>query len=273
MPLARIADRNIFYEIVGSGPPLVISAGQGTGPQARAALIAGLAEHFSVLTYDQRGTGRSEPAPQGEPIEDLATDIGGLMDAVKWPQACVMGLSTGTGMATAFATRHPHRVERLVLAAPWTHGSPEFQQIQRLRQAAARSLDPERYAEFNALLLYSPDYRRDHAARLAALALQARQRPQDAHGIAARLEAILAFDARPHYPRITCPSLVVGAQDDLIMPVWFAVEAAQAIPGARLVVLNGGGHMFPESRTTEFLAAALPFLQGHTLGEGIGDAH
>lgn len=174
-------------------------------------------------------------------------------------------------MATAFATHHPNRVKRLVLAAPWTHGSAEFQQIQRLRQAAARSLDPESYAQFNALVLYSPDYRRDHASRLEALAFQARRRPQDVHGIVARLDAILAFDARPYYPRIACPTLVMGAQDDLIMPVWFAVEAARAISDAQLVVLNGGGHMFPESRTSEFLEAALPFLQGHTLGEGIGD--
>ena len=260
MPLARIGKHEIYYEVLGQGHPLVLSAGQGTGPQARAELIRVLAQHFSVLTYDQRGTGRSAPAPQGEPIEELSTDIEGLMDEVGWPQAHLVGLSTGTGMATALATRCPVRVSRLVLAAPWTHGSPDFQLLQRLRQAAARSLPADRYFEFNSLLLYSPDYRREHFDQLAMLAKKALDHPQDAQGIAARLEAILAFDARPHYPRIACPSLVIGAKDDLIMPVWFAQEAARHIPGARLVVLDGGGHMFAESRTSEFLAEVLQFL-------------
>lgn len=268
MPWAPIAGRNIHYEIVGNGPPLVVSAGQGTGPEARAPLISGLSKHFSVLTYDQRGTGRSDPCPQGDPIEDLANDIHGLLEFVQWPRVSLMGLSTGTGMATAFATSHPQRVNRLVLAAPWTHGSPEFQQIQRLRQAAARALDPEQYLRFNALLLYSPDYRRDHAGRLNNLALQACQRPQDSAGIAARLEAILAFDARPLYPKIVCPTLVLGAQDDLIMPVWFAKEAAHNIENAKLVVLGGGGHMFPESRTTEFLEHVVPFFLGENIEDG-----
>ena len=85
--------------------------------------------------------------------------------------------------------------------------------------------------------------------------------PQDAEGIAARLNAILAFDARPFYPRIACPTLVMGARDDLIMPFWFAQDAAAAIPQSKLALLESGGHLFCETRTPEFLAEVLPFLE------------
>jgi pimeloyl-ACP methyl ester carboxylesterase len=44
------------------------------------------------------------------------------------------------------------------------------------------------------------------------------------------------------------------------MPSWFAEDAARASPGARLAILDGGGHMFPETRTAEFLGIVLPFL-------------
>jgi aminoacrylate hydrolase len=53
---------------------------------------------------------------------------------------------------------------------------------------------------------------------------------------------------------------VMGARDDLVMPVWHAEHAARAIPGAHLDVSEGGGHMFPETRTAQFLRAVTRFL-------------
>lgn len=261
MPDAVIGGARIHYEISGRGQPLVLTTGQGTGPEARAELIAGLARDHAVLSYDQRGTGRSERVAQGQPIEALAEDIVGLMDAAGFARADVLGLSTGTGKATALAARHPARVTRLVLAAPWTHGDAYLQTIQQMRMAAARTMPPDHHAHLNAHIIYPPEYRRAHHARFARLAADALKAPQDAAGIAARLNAILAFDARPLYPRIACPALVMAARDDQIMPSWFAEEAARLLPDARLVVLDGGGHMFPETRTAEFLRAVGAFLR------------
>lgn len=249
----------LYYDIVGEGPPLVIAAGQGTGPQARQPLTDGLARQHTVLSYDPRGTGRSEPVPQGQSMEELAQDVLALMDAAKFEKARVLGISTGTGKATVLAALYPERVERLVLAAPWTHGDPALHILQNLRKAAARSLPPDLYVHFNALLLYDPAYRRAHAGRFAELA--SRALGQDAEGMAARLDAILRFDARPLYGRISCPTLICGARDDLVMPLWFAQDAASAIPGARLVVFEEGGHMFVDTRTDAFLQHVLPFLR------------
>lgn len=258
---AVIGGARIHYEICGQGHALVLTTGQGTGPEARAELIAGLARDHTVLTYDQRGTGRSERVAQGQPIETLAEDILGLMDAAGFARAHVVGHSTGTGMATALAARHPGRVTRLVLAAPWTHGDAYLRMIQDMRMAAARTMPPDHHAQLNAAIIYPPEYRRAHHRRFAAMAMKALDAPQDAVGIAARLNAILAFDARPLYPRIGCPTLVMAARDDQIMPGWFAEEAARAIPGAQLGVLEGGGHMFPETRTAEFLQRLGAFLR------------
>lgn len=260
MPIAAIRGAGIYYELDGEGPPLVLTTGQGTGPEARAELIASLAQQHRVLSYDQRGTGRSERVRQGQSIEDLAGDIAGLMDHVGFDRAHLMGLSTGTGKATSFAALHPERVDRLVLAAPWTHGDADLQVLQNMRKAAARSMPADHYVHFNALLIYPPEYRRAHFARFETLSRKAMETPQDAAGIAARLDAILRFDARPLYPRIRSRTLVLAARDDLVMPYWHAENAARAIPGAQLVLLEHGGHLFPETRTAEFLKPVLPFL-------------
>lgn len=255
MPHATIAGAAIHYELVGSGPALVLTTGQGTGPEARAELLRGLARRHTVLTYDQRGLGRSQRVPQGQSIEALSDDILALMDVVGFAKAAVIGMSTGTGKATALAARNPSRVGKLVLAAPWTHADAELLALQNMRKAAARDLPAAHHAQLNALLLYSADHRRLHRDRFAAMTA-----PQDAAGIAARLDAILAFDARLHYPKVACPTLVCGAQDDLVMPIWHARQAAASIRGAKLIEFPSGGHMFPETRTADFLAAVDAFV-------------
>lgn len=260
MPKATVGGAQIHFEVVGQGTPLVLTTGQGSGPEARDELVRGLARHHTVLSYDQRGTGRSGRATQGQSMTELAEDVVALMNAAGFARAGVIGLSTGTGKATALAANHPDRVMRLVLGAPWTHGDAYLTNLQNMRKAAARTMPPDHYTNFNALLLYPPEYRRAHFARFEGLARSALSSPQDAPGIASRLDAILAFDARPFYARITCPTLVLGARDDLVMPLWFAQEAARAIAGARLVTFDGGGHLFPETRTADFLKEVVGFL-------------
>jgi pimeloyl-ACP methyl ester carboxylesterase len=274
MAEAVVGGVRIHYELAGEGPPVVVTAGQGTGAEARAAWLAGLARHHLVLSYDQRGTGRSERTAQGQSMRELADDIVALMDHAGMERAHVIGVSTGTGKATALAAQHPGRVDRLVLAAPWTHGDASLHTLQAMRKAAARTMPPDHYVHFNALLIYPPEYRRQHAARFEALARQALAAPQDAAGIAARLDAILGFDARPLYPALRQPTLVVGARDDLVMPLWHAQEAARQIPGARLALLEGGGHLFAETRTSELLDLVLPFLaEASPAGPGASSAH
>lgn len=256
----KIDDVQIHYDVVGDGPPLILTSGLGTGPSARAGMIAGLARDYCVVTYDQRGTGRSSPAAQGQSIEMLGRDIVALMDHLKFDRVHLVGLSTGTGKATAVAAHHPDRVHKLVLAAPWTHGDALLGLVQHIRIAAAGSMPPDLYTQLNAMLLYPPRYRREHASRFDAAAKAAAGRKPDVDGLRARLEAILRFDARPLYPLIKHPALIMAARDDLVMPSWFAESAAASLAHSHLVLLDEGGHMFPETRTDEFVSQTLAFL-------------
>ena len=260
MPDVIVQGVSLHYETTGAGEPLIVLMGQSSGPDGRDALLGGLARHFTVITHDQRGTGRSQKVPEGFPIETLAADVVGLMDHMGLARAHLLCHSTGCGMGHVIAARHPERVGKLVLAAPWAYADEHLAGIQALRKAAAVALPPGHYANLNALLLFPPEFRRAHAAGFARAAARAKAHPHDATAIAARLDAILAFDARGLWPLIGSPTLVMVARDDQIMPAWFGVDAANAIAGARLVEFDGGGHLFPESRTAAFLEAVVGFL-------------
>lgn len=260
MPFARIEGGDIHYEMRGNGPPLAMLLPQSGGPVGVGPFIDRLAARFRVIRYDQRGTGRSAPAPapEGMSMAGRAGELEGLLDALGIDRAHLFCHSTGCGIGLAFAASRPDRVAGLALANPWSHGDAHLTAMQRLRVAAARALDPYRYAWFNASLLFPPDYRRAHAEAFERLARNAP--PQDAEGIEARLEAILAFDARPLAPGLSCPALIATAADDQLMPPWFGAELAALIPGAVHLALDGGGHMLPETRAEALASAVLDFL-------------
>lgn len=257
------------YELKGSGTPLVLLLPHSTGPNGRQALIDGLARLHTVVTYSRRGTNHGVTAPGELTMTAQAADVVELLGVLDVGQAHLVCHSTGCGIGLSVAAHHPERVTGLVLAAPWSHADDYLTAMQTLRKAAAHALDPEQYARFNAALLFPPTYRRTHAVGFAQQANEAHGNPQDAVEFARRLDAILAFDARPLWPAIRCSTLVMVAGDDQLMPPWFAAEAASVIRGAELVEFDEGGHMLPETRTDDFVAAVLDFLaQARSTGSG-----
>ena len=173
MPLADINGIGVHYEIKGTGTPVLLLLPQSTGPAGRRELVDRLARHHTVLTYDQRGNGRSAPAQDGLSIATLAEDAIDLMNALEFGRTHLVCHSTGCGIGQSLAARYPERFGGLVLAAPWTHADAHLSSMQTLRKAAACALDPEQYARFNAALLFPPAFRRADEAGFARLAAEA----------------------------------------------------------------------------------------------------
>ncbi len=262
MPMAKIEGGDIHYTVTGQGRPLVMLLPQSSGPVGVAPFLDALAERFMIIRYDQRGTGRSAPvsAQDGMSMSGRAAEVIGLLNAMELERVALCCHSTGCGIGVATVSEYPQRVDELVLASPWSHGDGHLTTMQQLRVAAARGLDPYRYAWFNAGLLFPPDYRRTHEAGFERMAVEAKEYPQDADQIEGRLNAILSFDSRPLLPSISCPTLIVTGKDDQLMPDWFGREMAEAVPNSLLLALDGGGHMLPETRGGELASAITEFL-------------
>lgn len=261
MPMAKATGGDIFFRRQGAGAPSVMLLPQSTGPVGVEPFVEALAEGFDVIRYDQRGTGRSAPAAPVDAITmaDRANEVGSLLDALGVERAHLICHSTGCGVGLAFASAFPDRVGRLALAAPWSHGDSYLTTMQNLRVAAARALGPADYARYNASLLFPPAYRRRHAEGFDRLAAKAA--PPDPDQIAARLGAILDFDARVHAGTIARPALVVTAEDDQLMPPWFGRELAKLMPAGQFVELAGGGHMTTETRSAELAGMIIDFFE------------
>ena len=261
MPIAEVEGGDIFYTQKGVGAPMTMLLPQSSGPVGLTPLLDSLRKQFSVILYDQRGTGKSAPVPSPEAmsITGRAEEVCGLLDILKIERSWLCCHSTGCGVGFPTVAAYPDRVSGLILISPWSFGDTHLTTMQSLRVAAAHSLDPYRYAWFNASLLYPPDYRRQYAIGFEDMAKDAVASPQDADAIEKRLNAIVAYDARLTAREIKCPTLLCAAEDDQLMPIWFARELVDLIPDAKLIAFKGGGHMLPETRSAALIKAIVDF--------------
>src|SRR5215510_13204041 len=120
----KVPGASLYYEVTGSGPVLLMIPGAPADAGAFAAIAAQLADRYTVVTYDWRGSARS---PLDEPVGDLpgglamqvqGDDAGHLLAAVGDGPAYVLGCSGGALVGLDLAARHPDRVDALVAHEP-----------------------------------------------------------------------------------------------------------------------------------------------------------
>jgi len=133
MPIAKVNGINIAYDVSGHGEPLVLIMGPGGTRQSWFFQKRAFGKHFKVITFDNRGIGKSDKPDEPYTIKTLADDTIGLMNHLCIDKAHVLGVSGGGRVAQEVAINYPERVNKLVLAST-THGgedevTPEMQKV------------------------------------------------------------------------------------------------------------------------------------------------
>ena len=248
MAYLHVNGLNLWTERKGDGPPLLFISGTGGDLRRKPGPLDGpLARRFDMAAYDQRGLGQSVKPDGPYAMADYADDAAGLLDALDWPRAHVVGVSFGGMVAQNLAVRHPDRINRLVLCctSPGGAGGASYP----LHTLA--DMDPMARARH---MIPISDRRRDAAwaeanrepyEMLVAMAADDpwADEPRRRLGAMLQLQARAGHDVWDRLPDITAPTLIcAGRYDDLAGPA--AQEAmASRIPGAALRWYEGG-HMF-----------------------------
>src|SRR5688572_6773298 len=113
---ARCGEVELYYEVEGSGPALVLGHSIGMDVTLWQPVAERLADAYTVVRFDARGHGRSDKPPGPYRVEAMAEDVYGLLQAVGLERAVVGGLSLGGSLGLALALAHPEAVEALILA-------------------------------------------------------------------------------------------------------------------------------------------------------------
>jgi len=225
-------------------------------------LASRFADHFRVLTFDQRGSGLSEKPHTAYSIALLADDTAALMDHVGFSAAHIIGVSMGGTIAQELALRHPAKVRSLILVCT-TPGGPKAIRIGGSAFAAAYStqaISAEERGRALAEAAFTRGYIEQHPEIIPAMIEARRQRPLDPVALEQRMKAVLAHDAYDRLSRIACPTLVITGKDDALVAWQNSQLLAERIPGARLVMLGPAGHCFWLEQPQQSRDAMVQFL-------------
>ncbi|MFT4040623.1 MAG: alpha/beta fold hydrolase [Thermomicrobiales bacterium] len=245
MPLFETDAGDLYFEVMGDGPPLLLIAGFSGNTTGWLPLQPALAEHFTLIMFDNRGAGRSATPPGPYTIPQMAGDAVALLDHLGVDRAHVLGSSMGGMIAQELALQHPSRVDKLVLNVTAARPSPVLRRFCEANiWAIEQGMSPEDRMFWVLPWMASPAIMTDHEKVARTLAVRlANPWPAPGAGMIAQAQAIMAHDALARVGQIAAPTLVLAAAEDILTPVAGARELAEAIPGAQLQVLPRGSHV------------------------------
>ena len=261
MPGIPVGEITLDCERSGSGPSLLMIMGRsGTYSHWGEPLLSGLRRDFDVIVYDHRGVGASSRLQGPLTIRQMAADAAGLLDALELDCAHVLGISMGGMVAQELALAHAERVRTLTLGCTYCGGPGSLlssQEIQRRMADAVASGDIERAIRtaWEANVSAGFAAREAEWERFRELSLRRRVALEV---ILEQTRAVAGHDTHARLGEIALPTLVVHGTVDQTLPVANGEMIAELIPGARLELLEGVGHLFflerPE-RSAELLRA------------------
>lgn len=233
--------------VAGEGPALLLIPGLGATRVVFDPIVPLLTEGHRVVVYDQRGIGASELTPGPYTTDQLADDAAAVLDGLGIERAAVLGASFGGMVAQKLAIRHPNAVDALFLAATgpgYAHlvQEPDPAATDALLGKGART--PSDAYRLACTVLYSRTFQHDHAAFIDAQVRDRAARPIAARAFQAQLAASRSHDAWDELPSIMATTVVLHGSEDAVMPLPNAIALCERIPGARLVVFDGAGHLF-----------------------------
>jgi 3-oxoadipate enol-lactonase len=262
MPELKINGAKIYYEEKGSGQPLVLISGLGSNGGAWAPVIEMLSQAYRCITFDARGTGRSDVTDGPYSIDSLADDTVALIEQLNLHRAHVVGWSMGASILQSMLIRHPQVLIRAVLLNAFPNYTP-LQQAWLDASMALRESDIDRTAiaafgmSWGLTLRILSDHQR--TLSLASIAVTD-PFPTSNAGFKAQAEGLRSYDARPFLSSVRTPTLVLAGAEDILTPVSQSIEIARLIPGSELKVLPRGGHRMVVEYPDDTISAVCDFL-------------
>ena len=215
------------------GFPVLFISGLGGYASFWQEQVGAFAKRFEVVTFDHRGIGQSDPARMGYTVERMTVDAIALLDALEIRRAHVVGHSTGGAVAQVMAIEHPSRLASVVLSATWTKADAYFRRVYALRKEILERLGPSIYLQSATLLWYPSWWVARNNEKLRQIEAQHLATFAPTEIVLNRIDAMLAFDRTSELGRIKTPTLVIGAEDDIVDSSLLFGGAGAADPGGR----------------------------------------
>lgn len=253
MPYAKVNGTQLYYEAHGQGAPLILAHGGASNHISWFHQVVGFRDHYTVVTYDQRGFGFSEE--NGDFSVSAVDDLKELLDHLGHQTVALMGQSLGGAVVAGFASRYPERVRALVLS------STPAGLVETGRRAPAADEPQPPYQEMVKGMIGQDEFSirnpAMHFLTTELIEINSRVSAQRLNG---------TFYGRNDIAPIAAagfPVLLVNGDDDPRGTTGHMEKIAAQLPNSKLVIVPGGGHLVYLENPASYNRQILDFLLEH----------
>ncbi len=253
MPFATVAGRSVYYVQQGrQGLPVIFVHGSGSNHLVWGSQVRALGEVAQAIAADLPGHGRSQP-PGCNSVSDYTDIIRGLLDALHFERAVVVGHSLGGAIAQTFGLTYPERTAGLGLVGT----GARLRVLPAILEGVLSPADFEKAMQLVVDCSYAPGL--DAEMRRRAEEDFRACPPQVTHDDFAACDA---FDIMARVSDIRAPTLIVCGRQDRLTPIKYSEYLASKIPNARLVLVEGAGHSVMVEQPEAVNQALVEFVRG-----------
>jgi 3-oxoadipate enol-lactonase len=255
MPKANLAEIEMYYEVAGSGVPVLLApASWWPSDTWNVGVVPFLSQHFKTIIFDCRGTGRSSKPADGYTVSQFAQDCIALLAHLRVERCHAVGFALGGQIMQALAIERPELVATLTIAASGTGA--------RTLTGGQRGLAPDTELEIqqigferyirnyieNDTMAFNPKFYRENSRVVAALANAVWSGQSTVEIFRKHEDVRLTWDTLGSAPQVRVPTLILcGADDDVARrgstPVGTAKRLAELTPGSELLLIPNTKHM------------------------------
>ncbi len=264
MPVVHANGVDIHYRISGEGAEtVVLISGVGDDLEGWAAQVDPLvAAGLRVVTFDNRGVGRSSLPPGPYSSREMAADTKALADTLGLTEFHLVGVSLGGLIAQEYALSYPADLRSVVLAN--TYAKPDaytraaFDVWGQIAEAGGMPLMMRQQAPW----VFSPAFYAAHPERLSTILGEMERSPQPAWSFAAQIAALLTHDCTDRLGSLHTPALVIAADDDIIIRLSLSHRLFEELPRGSWAIVPGGHAAFVEN-PDPWNRAVIAFIDQH----------
>ena len=259
MPSVDAEGAEIFYESLGGGDPILLIMGLGADSRGWAMQTHAFAERNHVITFDNRGVGKSSVPAGPYDTRQMARDALAVLDAEGVERTHVLGVSLGGTIAQWLAIDAPERVRSLALGSTWAGPSEWRSRLRRMQLGILEHDGVEALVRARVLFVFSPPF----FAHTGFMDLAEKTMAETKlDGYLHQLDAAEFHDARAHLGQIKAPTLVLTGKRDILVPPELSYEVASLIPGAETEVFETA-HTIQLEEAARFNETVLAFFAKH----------
>jgi 3-oxoadipate enol-lactonase len=262
MPKTRIGDIEMYYEVHGTGEPLVLIHGLAVDSSVWINQVSVLSQKYQVIIFDNRGVGQTSDPQDDYSTEMMADDTMALLKFLRIGRAHVLGFSMGGMIAQTIALKYPELVKSLLLTSTAARLSARGKHLIQLWLMLYEKVPLELWFKDIFPWVYTSEFfeNDENVQNILNLAIN-HPHPQSTHGFAGQVAAVIKHDTSSHINQISVPTLVLVGRDDLLIPTKCSEEIAAKIPHAKLMILERGGHNCWLEFSEKFNQAVMQFLE------------